>query len=138
MTRFLVAYGTTAAVFLLLDFIWLNYAAANLYRPRLGALLLESPSLVIAAVFYLVYAAAIVVLAVLPGLRADSWSAALGLAAILGVAAYGTYDITNLATIRGWSGAVTVIDLAWGTLVTGLAAVGGFFATRAIVGAGLP
>lgn len=136
MPRALVAYLSTAAVFLALDFVWLNYASANVYRPRLGTLLLDNPSIPIAAVFYLIYAAAITVLAVLPGLRADSWLTTLGYAALLGVAAYGTYDITNLATIRGWSGAVTIIDLAWGTFVSSAAAVASFFVTRALIGAG--
>ncbi len=134
MTRFAVAYVSAAAVFLALDYAWLNYAAPAIYRPRIGALLLDTPNLSVAAVFYLLFVVAIVVLAILPGLRADSWATTLGLAAVLGAAAYGTYDITNLATLRGWSAVVSVVDIAWGTVVTSTAAVASFFITRAIVG----
>ncbi len=131
MSRFVVSYLSAAAVFLALDFAWLSFASPNLYRPRLGGLLLDSPNLTIAALFYLLFVIAVVVLAVLPGLHAGSWLTTLGYAALLGAAAYGTYDITNLATIRGWSAVVSVVDIAWGMLVTATSAVASFLITRA-------
>jgi len=107
MLQYAVAYVATAVVFLGIDFVWLNYAATNVYRPRLGDLLLESPNIAVAGVFYLAYSAAIVVLAVSPALNQSNVWVAIGLGAVLGAAAYGTYDITNLSTLKGWSVTVT-------------------------------
>lgn len=132
MMHYAAAYAATALTFLGLDFLWLNYAAANLYRPRLGAILLESPNLTVAGLFYLLYSAAVVVLAVLPGHSQENAILALGLGMVLGAAAYGTYDITNLATLRNWSVTVTVIDIAWGTFLTGTSALVGTMVLNAL------
>jgi uncharacterized membrane protein len=42
--------------------------------------------------------------------------------ALLGLVAYGTYDLTNQATLKDWPWVVTLTDLAWGAFVTGAAA----------------
>ncbi|MGV8839360.1 MAG: DUF2177 family protein [Bauldia sp.] len=131
--RHLVSYAATAVVFLGLDFVWLNVMSPSFYRPRLGALLLESPNIPVAAAFYVFYSAAAVALVVVPAQNADSWVMALALGAVLGAAAYGTYDITNLATIRGWSVAVTAVDIAWGAALTAVAALAGFLAGRTVM-----
>ena len=128
MQKFAIAYGASAAVFLVLDFIWLTLASRFLYRPQLGNLLADNPNLVIAAAFYLVYAAGVVVFAVLPAHADRSWLLALGLGSLLGLVAYGTYDITNLATLRNWPLVVSVVDLAWGIFVTSAAALSGYLA----------
>jgi len=132
MLQYAVAYVATAVVFLGIDFVWLNYAATNVYRPRLGDLLLESPNIAVAGVFYLAYSAAIVVLAVSPALNQSNVWVAIGLGAVLGAAAYGTYDITNLSTLKGWSVTVTVVDILWGTVLSATAAAAGYLAGRAI------
>jgi len=36
--------------------------------------------------------------------------------ALFGLITYATYDLTNLATLKNWSLAVTVVDLIWGTV----------------------
>jgi hypothetical protein len=53
------------------------------------------------------------------------WAETLGMAALLGLVAYGTYDLTNLATVKAWPWIVTLVDMAWGTvLATAVAGVG--------------
>jgi uncharacterized membrane protein len=96
----------------------------------LGDLLRESPNLAVAAAFYLIYLAGLVILAILPAANAGSWLTALALGALLGLVAYGTYDFTNLSTIRDWPALVSVIDLAWGTTLSAIAAVAGYAAVR--------
>lgn len=130
----LMAYAGAAAAFLALDFVWLNLAGRYLYRPYLGDLLADEPNLAVAALFYLVYVAGIVVFAVMPGLAAKSMLMTAALGALLGLVAYGTYDITNLATLRGWPVIVSVVDLAWGICVTATAATAGHLAARAVSG----
>ena len=129
----LIAYIATAIVFFGLDFIWLSQATAILYRPRLGGLLLDKPIMSVAAGFYLIYVVGIVFFAVMPALAAESWLRAAGTGALLGLVAYGTYDMTNLATVAGWSVAVSVADMLWGVIVTATASVAGYFITRLIV-----
>lgn len=127
---YVVAYIATAVIFLGLDAIWLSQIALGMYRQELGSLLLEKPNLAIAAAFYLLYVAGIVVLAVIPSLGDGGWVKALLLGAVLGLVAYGTYDITNLATLKGWSPRLAVIDIAWGTALTAVSATIGWWAVR--------
>lgn len=129
MLRYLVAYAVTAVIFFALDFIWLSNAV-GFYRERLGELLLERPNLGYAATFYALYVVGIVALAVVPALNGGSWISALGAGALLGLVAYGTYDVTNLATLRNWSLSVSLLDMAWGTALTATAATGGYLLTR--------
>ena len=134
MSKYLVAYLATAAVFFGLDFVWLSTATSRVYRVMLGGLLLDKPNLPVAALFYLVYVGGVVIFAVAPALNAGSWTTALLRGAILGLIAYGTYDFTNLATLKGWPALVSVIDLAWGISATAIAATLGFLVTRKLAG----
>ncbi len=128
MLRFLAAYVAVAIVFVVLDGLWLGVFALGMYRRELGALLLDRPNLGIAAIFYLLIVAGVVILAVLPALDGGGWVNALWMGAVLGLVAYATYDITNLSTLKGWSLTVTIADLAWGTIVTAIAATAGTLA----------
>jgi len=121
----LIAYPATAVVFLALDAAWLTTMADRLYRPALGRLLLDRFELLPAIAFYAVYLVGVLVFAVLPGLESRRWTTALGLGALLGFVAYATYDLTNQATLRDWPWQVTIADLCWGTLATGVAAAVG-------------
>jgi len=124
-----IAYFATALVFLALDAAWLTTMADRLYRPALGRLLLEKFEMAPAVLFYVLYVAGIVVFAVAPGLESGRWSTSLKLGALLGLIAYATYDLTNQATLRDWPWRVTVIDLCWGTFVTGTAAAAACWTT---------
>ena len=118
----LSAYLVTLVLFAAIDFVWLGLIARGFYAAQLGELMVERPGLVAAALFYLVYAGGLVHFAVLPGLRGGGWTTALGQGAILGLVAYATYDLTNLATLKGWPFAMSVVDLAWGTILSGVVA----------------
>jgi uncharacterized membrane protein len=120
--RAVVAYIVTAVVFLGLDALWLSQIALGLYRRELGGLLREQPNLAVAGVFYLLFVVGIVLLVVLPALNGGGWLTALWMGAVLGLVAYGTYDITNLSTLRGWPLGLSLIDLSWGTALTAVSA----------------
>ena len=123
-------YGICTAVFFALDFAWLSVSTERLYKPMLAGLLSEQPKLGVAAAFYLLYVVGIIALAVMPGVRQGSAIAALWRGALLGLLAYATYDLTNLSTIRDWPWQISAIDLAWGTTVSSLVAVAGFYAAK--------
>ena len=132
---YVIAYVTTAVTFLALDFIWLGYVAKPLYQQEIGRLLLERFNVAAAVGFYLVFVVGVVIFAVAPALQAGSWKTALLFGALFGFFAYATYDMTNLATLQGWSPTIAVVDIAWGTFLTGTAAVAGYSFTRTLVGA---
>lgn len=129
-----LAYAATAFTFLVLDLIWLGYVAKPLYQQEIGPLLLEKFNVAAAVGFYLVFVAGVVIFAVAPALQSGSWKSALLYGALFGFFAYATYDMTNLATLKGWSPTVTFVDIVWGTFLTGTAAVAGYGATRALAG----
>lgn len=130
-----VAYLATGLVFLAIDAVWLALSVQRLYRPLMGDMLLDGVRLAPAALFYLLYVAGIVVFAVAPALSGDRWITAASLGALLGLIAYATYDLSNLATLRNWPLAVTIADLCWGTFLTALSATAGFLITRAVAAA---
>jgi uncharacterized membrane protein len=127
--RPVIAYVATAIVFLGLDVVWLS-RALGFYREQMGGLLLEQPRLGYAAGFYAVYVVGIVALVVLPGAAEQSWVRVLWSAALLGLVAYGTYDMTNMAVLKGYSLPLALVDLAWGVVATTVSATAGYLVVR--------
>ena len=132
MSRIAIAYAATAVVFCLLDLIWLGFVAKGYYQSQVGSLLLDKPNLAVAAAFYALYIVGVLIFAVVPALDAGQWARALLYGALFGFFAYATYDLTNLATLKGWSPGVALLDLVWGAVVTGASATAGYFITRTI------
>jgi len=130
---YLVSYVATAAVFLVLDAIWLTVTTPILYRPALGPALLEPPNMVAAILFYLLFVGGTVLFAVHPAVASGRWPTALLLGAAFGFIAYATYDLTNLATLRIWTVPLAVVDILWGTVVTATSATLGFVIGGAVV-----
>lgn len=128
----ITAYISGLIAFLVIDFIWLKYVALSFYRGQIGHLMLDKPNLGIALLFYLVYVVGVVVLAVNPALEKGQWTTALLYGGLLGLVAYGTYDITNLATLKTWPPIVSIIDMIWGTVLTASVATIAYFVTSAL------
>jgi uncharacterized membrane protein len=129
----LAAYGGAAVVFFALDMLWLSVIAIGFYRGEIGPLLLEQFNLAPAGIFYLFYVAGIVGFAIVPALNAQSWIWALLAGVALGLIAYGTYDMSNLATLRGWSARLSIVDMLWGGTLTGVSALAGYWVSRLTV-----
>lgn len=132
MTQTLVLYAVTAVVFLGLDAVMLSRVMRPLFEQHIGPLLLDSPRLGPAALFYLAYVGGVLFFVSLPALRADAPLQALLAGALLGAMAYGTYEFTNLATLKDWSWQMVAVDLTWGTVLTGFSAWAGVVAVRAM------
>lgn len=132
MRRALIGYLGALACFVAIDAVWLGVLMGPHYRAQLGPLLLESPRWPAALAFYLLYGVGLVVFAVLPALQQGGWQRSARLGALLGTVAYATYDLSNLATLRDWPLGLSLIDIAWGALLSALAASAGLLlATRA-------
>lgn len=125
---YVIAYISTAVVFFALDYLWLTRIAIGFYREQIGNLMLASPNFAAAGVFYLFYVVGVVYFAVMPAVSAGSAVTALVNGALLGLLAYGTYDMTNLATLKGWSLQMSLVDMAWGAFLTATAAAAGYLA----------
>ena len=128
MIRYAAAYIATIFVFILMDIGWISSTANTLYRPVLKDMLLTQFRPAPAIAFYLLYAFGVIFLAVLPALRDDRWTQATIYSAVLGLVAYGTYNLTNFAILKNWDTKITLADMAWGTFATALAATAGYFA----------
>lgn len=131
VTRMITAYLLTGVSFALIDSIWLRTMYTRLYQPELGEIL-GGLRLGPAIAFYLIYIAGMVWFAVGPALANGRWQTALVQGAVLGLLCYATYDLTNFATLKVWSLKVTVLDIIWGTVLTGSASLAGWGATRAL------
>jgi uncharacterized membrane protein len=124
---YFIGYVAALVTLAILDALWLGVASREFYKARLGQLLLEQPNWYAAILFYLIHALGIVVFAV-P--LAESWASAMFYGALFGLCVYAAYDLTNLATLRGWPLTVSLVDLAWGAVVTAAAVVAAFLAMR--------
>ena len=131
MVKLAIAYATTAVVFLLLDGGWLAFVGAKLYRPELGALMADKVRPAPAIIFYLLYVGGLIYFCVRPGL-ATGWVQAAVAGAVLGLVAYGAYDLTCHAVMRVWSTKVTLADMAWGTFASAVASGAGAALTRTL------
>lgn len=134
MNKYLAAYAATAVVMLALDALWLGVVARPVYQSGIGHLMAEQPNLPVAMLFYAVYALGLVVFAVAPNGAAAGFTRTLMAGAMFGFFAYATYDLTNLATLKDWPVGVSLLDVAWGSLVSGVSATAGKAALERITG----
>ena len=126
---FLKSWAAVAAFVLIADAVFLGIVARGFYSQQLGSMMRNPINFPVAAIFYVMFSAAIVYLASMRGIDGN-WTHAALAGAILGFAAYGTYDITNLATLKDWPVIVSVADLVWGTTLTTAAAVVGWWVLK--------
>ncbi|WP_372991250.1 DUF2177 family protein [Sulfitobacter sp.] len=127
----LILYITTFAVFLGLDFLGLNFLIKPVFARDIGPLLLDSFRLLPAFIFYAFYIAVLLYFVSVPGLAQDKsvlWVFAQG--ALIGALGYGTYEFTNLATLKDWTPQMVATDFSWGVILTGVSATAGVWLTR--------
>lgn len=132
MKSLVVGYLVALATLAVLDALWLGVVSREFYKARLGQLLLDRPLWPVAILFYLIHAAGIAVFAVPPAMAAGTWTAAVLYGALFGLCVYAAYDITNLATLRGWSMALSLVDLFWGAVATAAATLVAFLVVRSV------
>ena len=123
-------YAITLGIFLVIDLVWLTVIARKLYADKLGYLMAPKANLAAALLFYAIFIVGLMVFVLNPALLAGSWQKALGLGLFFGLVTYATYDLTNLATIKDWPILITVIDLLWGSVVSGATAILSYFVIR--------
>ena len=128
--QLVILYLATAIVFLALDAVALKSVLKPMFDKQLGSMLLDDIRMRPAIIFYLFYIAGVLWFVSVPALKAEMPLQALIGGAIIGALAYGTYEFTNFATLRDWTSQMVMVDLAWGTVLTGFSAWAGVMITR--------
>lgn len=116
--KWLLYYGITLTVFMVIDLIWLGFIAKDLYSKYLGYLMADNVNWLAAVVFYLIFIGGVCYFVLYPSLMDKNMTNLIIRAALFGFMTYATYDLTNLATIKDWPINITIIDLIWGTTLS--------------------
>lgn len=130
MAKIVGLYLLTTLVFFAIDLVWLSTVAQGFYQNQIGPLLKSPFNLPVAAGFYLFYIVGILIFAVLPGIEKGSLFEVVWRGALFGALAYGTYDLTNLATLKGYTWQVAAVDMVWGTVLTGTVSAASYYIAR--------
>ena len=133
LKHYLTAYLASLTTFLALDAAWLGYIAIDFYRAQLGDLLLEDANMGIALLFYLFYVVGVVIFAIKPAIEKNCLKTAIILGGLLGLLAYGTYDMTNMATLKDWPVKMSLLDMVWGAFITSMSATVGYVVTNKLM-----
>jgi len=123
-------YFVTLAAFLAIDAVWLALVARTFYRRYLDWLMAANPNWIAALAFYLLFVVGVLVFVVIPGVEDGSLRTTLLKGALFGLIAYGTYDLTNQATVKNWPLTITAVDMAWGTALSVAVSYIGFLASK--------
>ena len=118
ISRILLTYAVSVPVFFAVDMIGLGVIARGFYRKALEPLLTPNINWTAAIVFYFLFLVGILVFALLPGLKKQSFVYTVSMAALFGFIAYATYDLTNLATLRDWPLLMSMVDMLWGAFLS--------------------
>lgn len=110
-------YFLTFFVFFLVDIVWLGFISKSLYSTYLAHLMAPKVNWTAALIFYFLYIGGLLFFVINPSIEKNSLIYAIAAGGFFGLIAYGTYDLTNLATIKDWPLNITVIDLIWGTFL---------------------
>ncbi len=128
--QFIKTYCLTFVVFLAVDFIWLGLIAKRFYDQYLGHFLREQVNWPAAFLFYLLFVLGIMVFVVLPAFKSNAWTQALLYGMLFGLVTYATFDLTNLALLKGWPTIIVVVDILWGMCLSSAVSTAGYFISK--------
>ena len=120
----------TSILFIIVDLLWLSFSVKYFYKPQLGTLLNEKPVMWAAILFYLIYVVGLAIIILQPAIKQDSTTQAFFTGIVFGIVAYGTYNFTNMATIKNWSPYVVLVDIIWGGFLTGTSSALGIYLSK--------
>jgi uncharacterized membrane protein len=123
-------YLLTVPVFFVIDLIWLGVVAKEFYRRHLDFILSPHVNWPAAITFYLIYIVGIIVFAVVPAVDRGSLMRAIVWGGLYGFFTYATYDLTNMALIKGWPLKIVIVDILWGMVLCAVVAGSSFGISR--------
>lgn len=124
MSDFLKAFAILFISFILLDLVWLGFIAKPFYMAQFSKIgRIEDGEFKIVywagAMVYVLMSIGLIYF-VLPRIGVeDSLLVVFGKGALMGFCMYGIYDMTNYATLKDWTIPLSVVDMAWGTVLCG-------------------
>lgn len=130
LPKIFLLYFLTTCVFFAVDMVWLGFIAKKLYRKYLGGFLSDSVNWLPAIIFYLLFIVGVLIFAVFPALEKESLTKAILFGVLFGLFTYATYDLTNLATLKGWPLPIVFIDILWGMFLSGVVSISGYLFAR--------
>lgn len=126
----IISYLLTFIVFLMIDMLWLGVIAKNIYQKYLGDFLSNQVNWTAAFIFYFIYVLGISIFAIYPSVNKGSVYNAILMGALFGFFTYATYDLTNLATLKGWPLPIVFIDIIWGSVLSAVVSFSGFYIVK--------
>lgn len=120
MIRWIVVFLVTFIMFMIIDLVWLGIFAKKLYRKHLGYLMAEKHNMLVTVVFYIVFVIGLLFFVIYPSISKQSIIYSIFAGYFFGLITYGTYGLTNFATIKKWPIKITIIDLTWGSSLCSL------------------
>ena len=129
----IIATLIASLIFLIIDVIWLSFATKSFYRPLIGSLLTDKPVMWAAALFYIIYVFGMAIVVIQPCINSASLFKTVYTGFVFGLVAYGTYNLTNMAVLKGWSPTVTFVDMFWGGSLTAVSATTGLYLAKKII-----
>ena len=133
MRESIITYLSVTTIFLFIDIIWLSQSFSYIYQPNIGELLRENIIIFPAILFYIIYPLGATILVALPSLEKVLLKTIFINGFVLGVIAYGTYNLTNMATLEGWSAKVVIIDMIWGGFLTAVSVLLGTLISKKVL-----
>jgi len=130
--KVVILYFSTLAICFVIDIIWLGFMNSRFYKPQLAGLMSDKVNWLPGILFYVLFVVGLLLLVVMPAYNNESWVSAILLGGLLGMVAYATYDLSNLATIKNWPVVVTIVDIIWGTVFSAIVATISYFIARAL------
>lgn len=125
--KYFFLYLLAFVSFLVIDFIWLGFISKDFYKNNIGHLMLDKFKIGPAIVFYLLFLIGLLVFVIVPGIHEGSLKKLILRAVLFGMVTYGTYDLTNWATLEGWPVKVVVVDIIWGASLSSLVSFSVYF-----------
>lgn len=126
----IISYLLTFIVFLMIDMLWLGIIAKNIYQKYLGSFLSDSVNWTAAFIFYLLFVVGISIFVIYPSVNKGSVFNAIFMGVLFGFFTYATYDLTNLATLKGWPLPIVFIDIIWGSVLSAVVSLSGFYIVK--------
>ena len=121
-------------IFMIIDAIWLSYSIKRIYLPNLSSVPMnDKPKFLVGIVFYFIYVLGVTLIVLKPAIENNSILQAFWTGAVFGIVAYGTYNLTNMAVLKGWSPTVVFVDMIWGGSLTAFSAGSGIFIAKKIL-----
>lgn len=117
-----LTYFITLILFSSLDCVWL-LSTHLMYKKYLAHLLSAHVNWIAIVLFYPLYALGMYLFVIKPFDQDASMVNLFLMGAFFGMVTYGTYDLTNYATLKGWPAVIVIIDMCWGALASGSVSV---------------